>query len=79
MIIQTWRAVDADTPAGAAEAEDRAFELLGHVDEFLAEHVTVNGYAQVARLSEWEQIAEPFQSGWCAQIVVTLTVTARLT
>jgi len=68
-------------PSGAALCESDAFDIASHVEDVMADNVTLGLSPGVHRVSV-ETVAStlfPFQKGWACELVLTADVTARLT
>lgn len=68
------------TPADSATADARAFALLAEVEDVLADDPKLGlGTAVIStELTSFEHSLFPFNHGWCAVIVPTIQVRARL-
>lgn len=77
-----FRVYDHDgSPSGDADTEARALEMLGALDDVLADDVQIDGVTAI----QWAQVGDftsrlvPRDKGWGCEVLSTVEVSARLT
>ena len=77
VICQIYSA--AATPADAADAEARVYELLAVLEDVCANNPQTGGIGQWLHVTSHTLTLQTFQTGWAARIVAVVSNTARLT
>lgn len=77
VIIQTLQA--SETPQDPENSEDRAYVLLGELEDMLAENPRVGlGPGSVISFAGWTETTPPFGPGWATRITAVVNVQAHI-
>ncbi len=80
--LTVWSFMPEETSDEAAKCEARAFEILGPIEDALADDPRIGLAPALLQRTEIEDVAStlfPFKSGWACELAVDIAVFARLT